>query len=76
METVTLFIEEKLNLKVNQEKSGVDRSWERKLLGLTFCWKDSEVEIRAHEKSKAHLRENVRKITRRNSFDMILHIII
>ena len=34
MEIITRFIEKKLKLKVNEEKSAVDRPWKRKFLGL------------------------------------------
>ncbi|WP_420491041.1 hypothetical protein [Neobacillus drentensis] len=36
MEGVTSFIEKKLSLKVNREKSAVDRPWNRKFLGFSF----------------------------------------
>lgn len=33
--SITRFLERKLNLKVNQEKSAVDRPWKRKFLGYS-----------------------------------------
>ena len=36
MESVTSFIEGKLKLKVNLNKSAVDRPWKRKFLGFSF----------------------------------------
>ena len=36
MNSMTQFIEEDLKLKVNKEKSAVDRPWKRKFLGFTF----------------------------------------
>jgi len=36
MESITLFIEKKLKLKVNRDKSAVDRPWRRKFLGFTY----------------------------------------
>ena len=41
MESLTQFLEQKLRLKVNREKSAVDRPWKRKFLGysMTFHWK-------------------------------------
>jgi len=40
METLTRFLERKLKLKVNREKSAVDRPWKRKFLGysMTAHW--------------------------------------
>ena len=35
MESITRFIEEKLKLKVNKEKSIVDRPWKLKFLGFS-----------------------------------------
>jgi RNA-directed DNA polymerase len=41
MASLTRFLEQKLRLKVNREKSAVDRPWRRKFLGysMTFHWK-------------------------------------
>ncbi|WP_251862137.1 hypothetical protein [Clostridium sp. Marseille-Q2269] len=36
MESITLFIENKLKLKINKDKSKVDRPWRRKFLGFSF----------------------------------------
>src|SRR5699024_3764990 len=36
MENITKFIEGKLKLKVNEQKSAVDRPWKRKFLGFSF----------------------------------------
>lgn len=36
MESVTKFLEGKLKLRVNKDKSAVDRPWKRKYLGFTF----------------------------------------
>ena len=36
MESITKFIEEELKLKVNKEKSAVDRPWKLKFLGFSF----------------------------------------
>ena len=36
MDSITKYLEEKLRLIVNQEKSAVDRPWKRKFLGFSF----------------------------------------
>ena len=36
MASIRRFIEEKLRLKVNEEKSAVDRPWKHKFLGFSF----------------------------------------
>jgi RNA-directed DNA polymerase len=38
MESISRFLEKRLRLKVNREKSAVDRPWRRGLLGYTMTW--------------------------------------
>jgi RNA-directed DNA polymerase len=38
MESITRFLEKRLRLKVNRDKSAVDRPWERNFLGYTMTW--------------------------------------
>jgi RNA-directed DNA polymerase len=38
MESITRFLERRLRLKVNREKSAVDRPWKRDFLGYTMSW--------------------------------------
>lgn len=46
MESVTRFVEERLKLKVNRQKSSVDRPWRRKFLGFSFTVeKESRIRI-------------------------------
>ncbi|WP_278293528.1 group II intron reverse transcriptase/maturase [Caloranaerobacter azorensis] len=66
MKSITKFLEKKLKLKVNKEKSAVDRPWRRKFLGFSFYLKDDEIRIRPHEKSIKRLKDKIRKITNRN----------
>jgi RNA-directed DNA polymerase len=59
-ESITAFIENRLKLKVNQDKSAVDRPWKRKFLGFSFTWnKDPKVRIapQSMKKVKAKIRE-------------------
>jgi RNA-directed DNA polymerase len=65
MESISRFIEKKLRLKVNREKSDVGRPWERKYLG--FCMTNSRKapKIRIHWKTIKRFRERVREITAR-----------
>jgi len=51
MASITRFLEEKLRLKVNREKSALDRPWKLKFLGFTFYRKKGETGIRVHPKS-------------------------
>lgn len=63
MASVTVFIEKKLKLKVNREKSGVRRCSEVKFLGYTLL---PEGGIRVADKSIARLKDKIRDLTRRN----------
>lgn len=63
-ESITAFIENKLKLKVNQDKSAVDRPWKRKFLGFSFTWnKDPKVRIAPQSMKKVKMR--IREITSR-----------
>jgi RNA-directed DNA polymerase len=56
-----------LRLRVNEAKSGVDRVWNRKLLGYSF-WAGpaGAVKRRVSPKAMQAMKERVREITRRN----------
>ena len=64
MESVTDFITRKLKLKVNQQKSAVDRPSQRKFLGFSFT-SGTEIKRRIAPKSLERFKERVRKLTRR-----------
>lgn len=71
MESITRFIEKKLRLKVNKDKSKVDRPWRIKYLGFSFYQEKGKVEIRIHPKSIAKFKDKIRTITSRsNSMSM------
>jgi RNA-directed DNA polymerase len=58
--SITAFIENRLKLKVNHDKSAVDRPWKRKFLGFSFTVnKDPKVRIapQSMKKVKAKIRE-------------------
>ena len=67
MENITKFIETKLRLKVNKEKSKVDRPWRIKYLGSSFYQVKGKIEIRIHPKSVAKFKEKIRDITSRSN---------
>jgi group II intron reverse transcriptase/maturase len=64
MESVTRFVEGKLKLKVNRDKSAVDRPWRRKFLGFSFL-SDRQATIRLAPKTLERFKERVRAITSR-----------
>lgn len=67
MASITRFLEEKLKLKVNKEKSAVDRPWKLKFLGFSFYLKKGETGIRVHPKSVKKLRAKLKAVTGRSN---------
>lgn len=67
MESITKFIETKLRLKINKEKSKVDRPWKIKYLGFSFYQTKGKVEIRIHPKSIVKFKDKIRVITSRSN---------
>lgn len=67
MKNITKFIESKLRLKVNKEKSKVDRPWRVKYLGFSFYQAKGKIEIRIHPKSIAKFKDKIRVITSRSN---------
>ncbi len=63
LESLIYFIEKKLKLKVNRQKSGVYHCTEVNFLGYTLL---PEGKIRVSDNSMNRLKEKVRQITRRN----------
>ncbi len=73
MSSMVDFIERKLKLKVNREKSGVRHCSDVKFLGYTIM---PEGGIRVANKSIDRLKDRIREITRRNRgvrFDLIIN---
>jgi group II intron reverse transcriptase/maturase len=72
MTSIVDFIEKKLKLRVNREKSGVRHCSDVKFLGYTLL---SEGGIRVADKSIDRLKDRIREITRRNRgvrFDLVI----
>jgi group II intron reverse transcriptase/maturase len=66
MASIGRFIRERLSLKINENKSAVDRPAARKFLGFSFYRKKGDVGIRIHPKSVKRFKDKVRRITNRN----------
>jgi RNA-directed DNA polymerase len=60
MTAITAFLERRLKLKVNAEKSAVARPWQRKFLGYSMTW-HREPKLRIAEPSRQRFAEKVRK---------------
>ena len=65
MKSVSTFIEKKLKLKVNKEKSAVGRPWQRKFLGLRMTRSLKYPSISLHYDSVEKMKSRVREITGR-----------
>ncbi len=63
LESTTRFVGRKLQLKVNRDKSAVDRPWRRKFLGFSFTSRHKTT-IRVHEKSRERIRKKVKDLCR------------
>lgn len=73
--SVWKFIENRLNLKVNEDKSMVDRPGKRKLLGFSFFDRDGKPRIRIAKQALKQCRSNLRKLTRRGREGTLLTVI-
>lgn len=63
MESAVRFLTEKLKLKVNQQKSAVDKPWNRKFLGFTFTGGKEPHRIAVHGSRVKRLKDKVRDLT-------------
>jgi RNA-directed DNA polymerase len=60
MESISRFLEKRLRLKVNREKSAVDRPWRRDFLGYTMSWHRQpklKVSLGSIQRIKSKIRE-------------------
>jgi len=65
MAGLTRFIEGRLRLRINADKSAVARPWERSFLGFTVT-KDAEPRRRIADKAVRRFKDRVRELTRRH----------
>ncbi len=64
MKSITSFLEQRLRLKINVEKSAVARPWERKFLGYSMT-SNREPRLKVAKESVKRLKEKLREIFRR-----------
>ena len=67
MTSITRFIEQRLKLRVNRDKSAVDYVHRRRFLGFSFYWTKGEYRIRVDAKSIKRLKDKLRLLTSRSS---------
>ena len=65
MQSVTKFVEQRLKLKVNKEKSASDRPWKRKLLGFSVT-REKVCRLRLAPKTLERFKNKIRQLTRRS----------
>jgi len=75
MESISRFIEKKLRLKVNRDKSAIGLPWRSKYLGFCVTNSRTNPKIRIHWKSIKRFRERVREITARRRGRSLLQVI-
>ena len=66
LEGVTAFVEERLHLRVNRDKSGIAPATVRGLLGFGFLRRDGQVRVRLDRKAKHRLKARLRQLTARH----------
>jgi hypothetical protein len=67
MASVTRYLEEELKLKVNRDKSAVDRPWKLKFLGFSFYPKKVGIGIRVHPKPVKRFKQKLKELTGRST---------
>lgn len=66
MAAITGYLERKLKLRVNREKSAVARPWDRKFLGYSLTW-HKQARLKIADSSVKRLKDKVRDITTGNA---------
>jgi len=66
MESSIVFLEKKLKLTVNHEKSAVGSPLKRKFLGFCLHTTKDGIKIRPHQKPKSIVKKKLKEITKRN----------
>jgi RNA-directed DNA polymerase len=62
--STTRFLEQRLKLTVNAEKSAADRAWKRSFLGYTVCQRKQNVRLRVADKSVKRFKGNLKALFR------------
>jgi len=65
MASIRKFVEGRLKLKINLEKSAVDRPWKRKFLGFSFT-SEKTPRIRLASETVKRFKDRIRNLTRRS----------
>ena len=74
MTSITRFVEQRLKLKINRDKSAVARPWHRKFLGYSLSW-HFKTRIRVAKRSIERLRGNLKVLFRKGKGRNIVRFI-
>jgi RNA-directed DNA polymerase len=66
MESIQSFLQKRLKLKVNEEKSSVDRPWKLQYLGFSMYKNKGRVHIRLAPRSIKRVKDKIRELTSRS----------
>lgn len=67
MISITKFLEDKLKLKINFNKSKVDRPWKLKYLSFSFYNGKGGIQVRVHPKAIEKLKKSIKEVTSRSN---------
>jgi hypothetical protein len=65
MTSITQYVERRLKLKVNRQKTAVDLAKKRRLLGFRFYGRDREVKVRIDPDARKRAKDRLRQLTSR-----------
>ncbi len=65
MQGISQYVEQRLKLRVNRQKSAVDLARKRALLGFRFFGRDREVKVRIDPKARERVKDRLRQLTSR-----------
>jgi len=65
MDSTTRYVERRLRLRVNREKSAVAPATKRPLLGFGFFYREGQVKVRIDPKARKRAKDRLRKLTSR-----------
>ena len=74
MDSIERFLDKKLKLQVNRQKSAVARPQERKFLGFSFT-SGRELKIKLSEKAYKGVKRRIKQITRRSRGTSLLRVV-
>jgi len=75
--SVTAFLAKRLRLRVNREKSGVGRPWERKFLGFRiYLARKGEARLSVAPQALRRAKQTIRRLTRRNRVVRLARLVL